>query len=184
MKVNKPWIRFVTDDHEDGGGSDLTPNDDQNQGSQEDSKDDDPGDDGEDEDGDDDGSAGEWDRERAMRKIRKSNQEAKSQRERAKAAEEKAKQAGDFEKRALDAEARLLRLEVGADVGLPKSLASRLQGSTKEELLADAEELMKLVAPSKPSGKPKPNLKGGAKPSEDDGELSAAEIVKRAKGRL
>lgn len=183
MKVNKPWIRFVTDDHEDGGGSDLTPNDDQNQGSQEDSKDDDSGDDSEDEDGGDD-SAGEWDRERAMRKIRKSNQEAKSQRERAKAAEEKAKRAGDFEKRALDAEARLLRLEVGADVGLPVSLASRLQGSTKEELLADAEELMKLVAPSKPSGKPKPNLKGGAKPSEDDGELSAAEIVKRAKGRL
>ena len=183
MKVNKPWIRFVTDDHEDGGGSDPTPNDDQNQGSQEDSKDDDSGDDREDEDGDED-SAGEWDRERAMRKIRKSNQEAKSQRERAKAAEEKAKQASDFEKRALDAEARLLRLEVGADVGLPKSLASRLQGSTKEELLADAEELMKLVAPSKPSGKPKPNLKGGAKPSEDDGELSAAEIVKRAKGRL
>ena len=183
MKVNKPWIRFVTDDHEDGGGSDLTPNDDQNQGSQEDSEGDVPGDDSEDEDGGDD-SAGEWDRERAMRKIRKSNQEAKSQRERAKAAEEKAKQAGDFEKRALDAEARLLRLEVGADVGLPVSLASRLQGSTKEELLADAEELMKLVAPSKPSGKPKPNLKGGAKPSEDDGELSAAEIVKRAKGRL
>ena len=183
MKVNKPWIRFVTDDHEDGGGSDLTPNDDQNQGSQEDSEGDVPGDDSEDEDGGDD-SAGEWDRERAMRKIRKSNQEAKSQRERAKAAEEKAKRAGDFEKRALDAEARLLRLEVGADVGLPKSLASRLQGSTKEELLADAEELMRLVAPSKPSGKPKPNLKGGAKPSEDDGELSAAEIVKRAKGRL
>lgn len=183
MKVNKPWIRFVTDDHEDGGGSDLTPNDDQNQGSQEDSEGDVPGDDSEDEDGGDD-SAGEWDRERAMRKIRKSNQEAKSQRERAKAAEEKAKRAGDFEKRALDAEARLLRLEVGADVGLPVSLASRLQGSTKEELLADAEELMKLVAPSKPSGKPKPNLKGGAKPSEDDGELSAAEIVKRAKGRL
>lgn len=183
MKVNKPWIRFVTDDHEDGGGSDLTPNDDQNQGSQEDSEGDVPGDDSEDEDGGDD-SAGEWDRERAMRKIRKSNQEAKSQRERAKAAEEKAKRAGDFEKRALDAEARLLRLEVGADVGLPVSLASRLQGSTKEELLADAEELMKLVAPSKQSGKPKPNLKGGAKPSEDDGELSAAEIVKRAKGRL
>ena len=183
MKVNKPWIRFVTDDHEDGGGSDLTPNDDQNQGSQEDSEGDVPGDDSEDEDGGDD-SSGEWDRERAMRKIRKSNQEAKSQRERAKAAEEKAKRAGDFEKRALDAEARLLRLEVGADVGLPVSLASRLQGSTKEELLADAEELMKLVAPSKPSGKPKPNLKGGAKPSEDDGELSAAEIVKRAKGRL
>ena len=183
MKVNKPWIRFVTDDHEDGGGSDLTPNDDQNQGSQEDSEGDVPGDDSEDEDGGDD-SAGEWDRERAMRKIRKSNQEAKSQRERAKAAEEKAKRAGDFEKRALDAEARLLRLEVGADVGLPVSLASRLQGSTKEELLADAEELMELVAPSKPSGKPKPNLKGGAKPSEDDGELSAAEIVKRAKGRL
>ena len=183
MKVNKPWIRFVTDDHEDGGGSDLTPNDDQNQGSQEDSEGDVPGDDSEDEDGGDD-SSGEWDRERAMRKIRKSNQEAKSQRERAKAAEEKAKRAGDFEKRALDAEARLLRLEVGADVGLPVSLASRLQGSTKEELLADAEELMKLVAPSKPSGKPKPNLKGGPKPSEDDGELSAAEIVKRAKGRL
>lgn len=179
MMVNKPWIRFVTDDHEDGGGDNPGLDDDQGQvqGSQEEPKVDDP-----DEDGEDD-SAEEWDRDRAMRKIRKSNQEAKSQRERAKAAEEKAKQAGDFEKRASDAEARLLKYDVAFDMGLPKSLANRLQGSTKEELIADAEELLKLVAPSKPSGKPKPNLRGGSKPSEGDGELSAAEIVKRAKGR-
>ena len=45
-----------------------------------------------DEDPDDDSEV--WDKDRALAKIRKSNQEAKAQRERAKAAEEKAAQAG------------------------------------------------------------------------------------------
>ena len=62
-----------------------------------------------DEDPDDDSEV--WDKDRALAKIRKSNQEAKAQRERAKAAEEKAAQAGDAEARAVKAEARLMRVE-------------------------------------------------------------------------
>jgi hypothetical protein len=42
-------------------------------------------------------------------------------------------------------EAENLRLNVALEKGLPKSLAVRLQGSTKEEVEADAEELVKLV---------------------------------------
>jgi len=45
------------------------------------------------------------------------------------------------EGRATSAETKLLRFEVAAEKGLPLSLAGRLQGSTKEELSADADKL-------------------------------------------
>jgi hypothetical protein len=53
----------------------------------------------------------------------------------------------------------LLRRDVIAEVGLPASFASRLQGTTKEELLADAQELAKTlpqlkVAPKVPPTNP------------------------------
>ena len=106
----------------------------------------------------------EWDRERAAAKIREANREAKALRQRAKAAEEKANQATDFEKRAADAEAKALRLEIGYKLGLPIGLADRLKGSTEEELIADAKELMSFVStPAPASGRPQPNL-GGVEP--------------------
>lgn len=49
------------------------------------------------------------------------------------------------EKAAADAGTKLLRFQVAADKKLPASLAARLQGSTVEELAADADELLKLL---------------------------------------
>jgi hypothetical protein len=57
-----------------------------------------------------------------------------------------------LEKRASEAEAKLapttlenLRLRVAIDKKLPVELVDRLQGSTKEEIETDAENLLKLV---------------------------------------
>lgn len=44
-------------------------------------------------------------------------------------------------------EGRLLRYEVAAEKGLDLKLAARLTGATREELAADADELLSLVAP-------------------------------------
>lgn len=49
-----------------------------------------------------------------------------------------------------EANSRALRLEVAAEKGLTRKQAARLQGQTKEELLADADELLADFAPAKP----------------------------------
>lgn len=48
-----------------------------------------------------------------------------------------------------DAVAKLLRYEVAAATGIPSTAAHRLQGSSREELEADARELAKLLADKK-----------------------------------
>ena len=96
-----------------------------------------------------------WDKERALRKIRKANAEAKALRERAKAAEEAAKATPDLKAKNAQLEAENLRLQVALELGLPAQIASRLQGGTREELLTDAEEFMKLLgAKTPPTAKP------------------------------
>lgn len=62
--------------------------------------------------------------------------------------EKVAKRAAEAEDRAVKAEGRALRYEAAAESGLPLTLAMRLQGSTKEELLADAESLKSQLAPA------------------------------------
>jgi Skp family chaperone for outer membrane proteins len=47
------------------------------------------------------------------------------------------------ERQATESTAKLLRYEVAAEKGLPLRLAGRLQGSTKQELEVDAENLIK-----------------------------------------
>ena len=49
------------------------------------------------------------------------------------------------EKAAANANAQLLRAEVAMKMGLPSVLATRLTGETREELEADAEQLLALV---------------------------------------
>lgn len=71
-----------------------------------------------------------------------------------------------------------LQLRVALELGIPEKLASRLQGSTREELIEDAASLLDLVAPPKEelkSKQPRARLKGGAKPEEEP-ELSAKDI--------
>lgn len=89
----------------------------------------------------------EWDHERSLRKIRKANAENKRLRERAKAAEKKAASADDLESENASLRAANLRLEVAGELGIPVPLAKRLQGGTREEIMADAEDLLELVAP-------------------------------------
>lgn len=81
-----------------------------------------------DEDADDDAAGDEaW-----RRKLRRKNREAKNLRD-----------------RALTAEAELAKYKVAAQTGLPPELAVRLQGTTVDELKADAAKLLELVGPKK-----------------------------------
>ncbi len=68
---------------------------------------------------------------------------------------------------------RALRLEVGLDLGLAKTLALRLQGSTEEELRADATELLKLTGST--NGKPPavPMDGGAGKPPPATGDMNS-----------
>lgn len=71
------------------------------------------------------------------------------------------------EKRAEEAELQVLRFEVAAEKGLSASQAKRLIGTTKDELMSDADDLLEAFKSDKdtkkapPDGKPKPDLKGG-----------------------
>lgn len=70
--------------------------------------------------------------------------------------------------RADAAEARALRLEVAAAKGLKPGQAKRLQGTTKEELEADADEMLADLKPADPadpgkSRNPAPDPSQGAK---------------------
>lgn len=78
------------------------------------------------------------------------------------------------ETKAAEAELRALRYEVAHEKGLTPTQAKRLMGSTKEELEADADELLDAFKSEsdskddqKPNRKPKPNLKGGLEPDEE-----------------
>ncbi|MGW1828817.1 hypothetical protein ACWCO0_09755 [Streptomyces tubercidicus] len=63
-----------------------------------------------------------------------------------KAASDDARTAAERERD--EARAELLRVRVAADKGLTVDQAARLRGSTKEELEADADELVKLFGPA------------------------------------
>ena len=91
---------------------------------------------------------------------------AKQARQRAEAAEAKAKEYEDRDKteaqkreekaaeadtRAAAAELKALRFEVAASKGLDLDWASRLTGTTRKELEADAEKLAQKIAPAAPS---------------------------------
>lgn len=74
--------------------------------------------------------------------------------------------------RAEAAEAKLMRLEVGLDKGLTPAQAKRLVGNTREELEADAEDLLATFGGAKKDAsgvksRPQPNLRGGNEPDED-----------------
>lgn len=84
------------------------------------------------------------------RALRKANKEAETLRLKLKEFEDRDKteaqklteRATEAETRAAQATASLLRYEVASDKKLPAGWAQRLQGSTKEELEADADKLL------------------------------------------
>lgn len=109
-----------------------------------------------------------FDADKAREKIRKINSENQNLRKRATDAEAKAKENADNGERLTALEAENLRLRIGVKHGLPESLVKRLSGSTEEELLQDAEELMEMFkGKSVPTNQPKERLRGGSDPTAD-----------------
>lgn len=76
------------------------------------------------------------------------------------------------------AAAEALRLRVALTKQLPAELIDRLRGSTKEELEADADELLKLV---KPTGRT--SFDGGKGRENDPGPTGMNDILRKAVGR-
>lgn len=110
-----------------------------------------------------------FDAEKAREKIRKVNSEAAALRKRLQDAELKAQGADDKDKRITTQEAEILRLRVAVKHGLPESLVKRLTGTTEEEILQDAEELMELFGGKKPpTNQPREKLRGGGDPTGPD----------------
>ena len=140
----------------------------------------------------------EFDAERAKSKISKANAEAKALRDRLKAAEEKIAKYDDAqkseseraterltaaEKRAAEAEDRLMRLEIATEKGLTPAQAKRLIGSTREEMEADADELLRAFRPAGPvtrTHKPREAMRtsrqGDSVPEETDPRKLAEKI--------
>jgi len=126
----------------------------------------------------------------ATKALNKVNADAK------KRAEEQAKEQGKFEElyqteaqARVAAESRLMRLEVGIEMGLPLTLIDRLQGSTSEELKADAEQLKELIPEGKRSDTPNADprrKKSGAlditNMSPEEIRQNTAKLLEQAKG--
>lgn len=68
-----------------------------------------------------------------------------------------------------------LRLEVAAAKGLPASAAARLQGTTREELEADADDFAALVKPGQPANglRIEPPVSGNAQPTSNQSAARA-----------
>lgn len=100
--------------------------------------------------------------------LKKANKEAEQSRLKLKEVEdrdlsemEKAqRRAEKAEKDLSDLQTSTLKQRVALEKGLPANLVGRLQGSTEEELAADADELLGLV---KTNGTPKPDPSQGAR---------------------
>lgn len=149
-----------------------------------------------DNDSDDSDNNEQFDPERARKKIAKANREAQNLRTRMKELEAgqaeyqkwKDSQKSEAEKiaeRAAAAEEKAEKLQrevwiakVIAKHGLSENQAKRLQGSTLEELDADAAELaedLKVPAGRKPAG----GLKGGNQPNDNNKNFDAAEMARK-----
>lgn len=86
----------------------------------------------------------------------------------------------ETEQRAIAAEARALRLEVGADRGLSPAQARRLVGNTREELEADADELLAAFkAPTGNNDRPTERLRPGAVPDAEPVELNPRKLAEQ-----
>jgi len=102
-----------------------------------------------------------------------------------KTAEQKAAEARTAaEKERDDARLELLKRDAADEAGLPKSWASRLRGTTKEELEADAKELAKDLAPKQQASQSRavPDLKSGALPGGSSAPFDADTWIRKQAG--
>lgn len=72
-------------------------------------------------------------------------------------AEKQAEQLAAAQKLAAESGHKAEQYEVAAAKGIPLSAATRLRGSTREEMEADADELLKLLNPGQPNTGTNPN---------------------------
>lgn len=102
--------------------------------------------------------------------LKKANKEAEQSRLKLREAEERdlsemekiQRRAEKAENDLADLQSNTLKQRVALEKGLPASLVGRLQGSTEEELAADADELLTLVkAPTTPKPDPSQGARGG-----------------------
>lgn len=100
------------------------------------------------------------------------------------------KRAADAEKSVAEAQVDALRARVAASRGLSEAQAKRLNGSTFEELEADASEIFgepkdpEEVQPSRPSSRrPQPALKGGLDPEEEPEETDPLKLAAKVPRR-
>ena len=91
----------------------------------------------------------EFDAARAHATIKKIRQEKSAEAERRRKAEDRATSAEELAAKVPDLEAQLVRERVARRIGLPDALVDRLRGATEDEVMADAEALLTLVAPPK-----------------------------------
>ena len=141
-----------------------------------------------------------FDPDRARQKIHKTNAEAAALRARLKAAEDQlaaheeagktevqraTDRAAAAEQRAADLEQQVLRAEVAAEHGLTPAQAKRLVGATREELAADAAELIAefgqqssggapVAPPARPTSAP---VAGTSDPTQTAIELDPAKLA-------
>ena len=94
------------------------------------------------------------------------------------------------EQRAQEAELRALRLEVAADKGLTPAQARRLVGTSKEELEADADELLDTFGARSDDGerpptprRPVEKLRPGAAPAGEPEETDPRKLALAARAR-
>lgn len=128
--------------------------------------------------------------------LSKANEEAKQARLKVKEYEDATKteqerlteRASELEKNLTTAEANAARFEIALEMGLTKSQAKRLVGGTREELEADAAELLADLGlddekPS-PSRRPKERLRPGAAPDAEPAKSpqELADAVVKARG--
>ena len=128
--------------------------------------------------------------------LAKANKEAEQARLKVKQYEDATKseqeklteRASELEKSLTTAEANAARFEIALEKGLTKSQAKRLVGSTREELEADAEELLADLGLGEekptPARRPQERLKPGAAPDaepEEHDPAKLAEAVQKAK---
>lgn len=136
--------------------------------------------------------ADEWDKERAKSTILKLREQEKQYKKELKELEQlKAEKAKREEAEMTEAQrlqkqneelanhnaklqADILRRDVIAETGLPVFLSDRLKGTTKEEMLADAQELLKNLPQAKQNPKLPPT-------NPANGELVETEAQKRAR---
>ena len=81
---------------------------------------------------------------------------------------------GELEKKLTPLERENLRLRVAMEKKLPANLVDRLKGATKDELSADADQLLELVSPT-------PSLDGGVRVPANGSDIDS--MIRRAAGR-